>query len=182
MSFFSGWSFSNTLWTETTPDNILIGWSLGGLLAIKKCLEKPHYYQKLILINSTPYFSNFSDQYWQMAQHDLISFQKKFLQWVFYPYLSRHIKNWQSHFIAATPATKEKLMQELYFLKTTDLRASYKTLTLPILRIQGSNDALVPVEHFLASNEIHKVLSGGHALLFTERDQVNSIIQEFICH
>lgn len=185
-TFLPGWSFLPTLWEpiELLQESILIGWSLGGLQAIKLCLLEPHRYDKLILINSTPYFEKFSATYKEMANHDLPAFQQQFLRWVFYPQHQRKIHNWQTHFILATEDTREFLLAQLDTLFTNDLRESYQKLTLPILRIQGSEDAIVSPwsANIQMPNEILKIISGSHALPFTHSAMLAEIISDFLCH
>jgi pimeloyl-ACP methyl ester carboxylesterase len=194
MTFISGWSFTDTLWQpiaamiektvqQARQQKILIGWSLGGLQAIKLCALEPERYDKLILINSTPYFSKFSHAYWQAAESDLLAFQAQFLRWVFYPQHPRKVKNWQQHWIAATEDSAELLRANLNYLFTTNLSELYPKLKLPILRLQGNKDAIVfpwspsvPMPH-----ETVHLLSGGHALPMTHTATLATMMSNFLC-
>lgn len=193
LTFLPGWSFSETLWkpieslilqVDHPEKSTLIGWSFGGLKAIELCLLEPHRYDELILINSAPYFSQFSAHYWEMANHDLPAFQKQFLRWVFYPQHQRKIENWQEHFILATDDTRELLLTQLEVLFTTNLCEAYQTLTLPILRIQGSEDAIVSPWSSTTPmpNETVKIISGSHTLPFTHTSLLAQIISDFLCN
>ena len=192
LTFLPGWSFSKTLWEPIESlilqpardeKTTLIGWSLGGLQAIRLCLLEPHRYDRLILINSAPYFSQFSADYWKMANHDLSAFQKRFVRWIFYPQHQGKIKNWQEHFILATTDTREFLLAQLEILFTTHLCEGYQKLKLPILRLQGSEDYIVSSWSPTMSmpNEIVKILSGNHALPFTHANILAKEISDFLC-
>ncbi|MCD8573619.1 MAG: alpha/beta hydrolase [Gammaproteobacteria bacterium] len=100
--FLPGWGFPSSMWKNIValinhhqshvstcvelsdalsaesfpPKAVLIGWSLGGLIAMKHCLRYPGRYQKLILINSAPYFSKFTGRYKHLAENNFSHFKK----------------------------------------------------------------------------------------------------------
>lgn len=167
---------SEALSAESFPANaVLVGWSLGGLIAIKHCLRHPRRYQKLILINSAPYFSKFTVRYKNLAENNFSHFKKMFLRWVCYPdsvnplLCEGQFKN------------GDELLAQLSFLFETNYQAEFEKIDLPVLRIQGSSDAIVSHDIWPdRANHTVKIITGGHALPFTHENEVSALIKAFL--
>jgi len=133
------------------PDNpILLGWSLGGLLAIN--IATKIKISKLILVASTPKFVKSEDwlygidennfhQFSDALQLDLTKGLKRFVS------LQTQDKNQLkalNQSIEKFPASTKALNQGLEILLTTDLVDEFNQLKIPIKVILGNHDTLVP--------------------------------------
>jgi len=140
------------------PDNtVLISWSLGGLYAIQLAHQYPEKIKKLILIASTPCFTEKKD--WagiNLAEQEKFRallnlsperISQRFLSLVSYPeplqeslrpYLDLSL-NLSSHLASDQTA--------LDFLFKSDLREIYKKLDLPIFYLFGEQDAIIQSSH-----------------------------------
>jgi pimeloyl-[acyl-carrier protein] methyl ester esterase len=154
------------------PQNpILLGWSLGGLLAIDIATKIP--LSRLILVATTPKFvqtecwkfgidaDNFR-QFSTTLKLDLTQGLKRFA--------SLQVQNKTqlkklNLTIEQYPASTKALNQGLEILLTTDLRVQLRALNLPILVILGDKDTLVPatITQWYGQNKINvRLLSSGH--------------------
>lgn len=159
----------------------LIGWSYGGLRAIEECFKRPDAYEKLILINSATHFSRFTRKYWLLANQNLVTFQEEFLRWVFYPSHQGKSNAWRDHFIVADDENHEQLLSHLRKLWLTDLSEVYSHLTLPILRIHSTHDAVVAplISNHPMPNETILTWQAGHALPFTHTSELIKVMSAF---
>ena len=161
------------------PNNpILLGWSLGGLLAIN--IATKIKLSKLILVASTPNFVQNLD--WQYGI-DVDNFQQ------FSNTLKQNLSKGLKRFISLQtqdktqlkalnqsidqfPASTAALNQGLDILLSTDLINEFKQLNIPIIAILGDHDTLVPrqISHWYAEMNIKtQVLNTGH-LPFLHKD------------
>jgi pimeloyl-[acyl-carrier protein] methyl ester esterase len=136
---------------KNLPDNpILLGWSLGGLLAIN--ISTKIKISKLILVASTPKFvqsenwpygidkKNFR-QFSDALKLNLSKGLKRFVSLQTQDKSQLEILN-QS--IDKFPASTKALNQGLEILLTTDLLDEFNQLKIPIKVILGNHDTLVP--------------------------------------
>lgn len=157
---------------EVLPNRpILLGWSLGGLLAIQIASRIP--IRQLILVGVTPNFiqnknwhygipkQNF-DQFAQTLKRDTAKGLKRFsaLQSqdkTEFKMLSRSIDNF--------PPSAKALNQGLKILLNTDLTSELKQLQIPIQAILGAYDGLVPIaiqDWYAQQNIPTTTLDAGH--------------------
>lgn len=156
--------------SEVIPDNaIVLGWSLGGLLAQQLALSYPHKVSKLINVASTPHFmAETQTEYGTDADHIkegwlgigpkvLLQFETQLAR-DYQKTVQRFLaiqamgsvsakQDMQSlkHAIEAYPAPCEaSLLQGLKLLQQVDLRAVIGLISQPTLRIYGRLDSLVP--------------------------------------
>lgn len=157
---------------------ILLGWSLGGLLAIN--IAQKIKLSKLILLASTPKFVK--DSSWDYGVN-AINF--KLFSNALKLNLSKGLKHFIGlqtnnkaqirllhHTIDALPASSDALNQGLDILLNTDLREPLKQLTIPVHAILGDSDILIPVDivkWYMAQNISTTVLDAGH-LPFLHQD------------
>ncbi len=149
----------------------LLGWSLGGLLAIN--IAQQIKLSKLILLAATPKFVNNSN--WNYGV-DAMNFQmfSNVLESNLSQGLKRFINLQTSHkeqikslyqAIDELPANPQALNQGLDILLNSDLRQQLKQLNVPVHVILGNLDLLVPVsivEWYMAQNIPTTVLDTGH--------------------
>ncbi len=172
---------------EQIPENaILIGWSLGALLAIKLASQSTHI-QKICLIGSTPCFS--AKHNWQGVELDSANEFKynfkrfpqktlrRFAMQVQEPNNDADIKKkLLKHQFDATHQLS--LMHYLDLLFESDLRTSFDSLNCPILQIHGEFDTVVSKNQPEQSLEIIK--QAGHAPFITHPSDVANCLMRFI--
>ncbi|ABL02553.1 carboxylesterase BioH (pimeloyl-CoA synthesis) [Candidatus Ruthia magnifica str. Cm (Calyptogena magnifica)] len=161
-------------------NSILLGWSLGGLLAIK--IASKITLSKLILVASTPNF--IQTDFWEFGIY-LNNFEK--FSNTLKLNLSKALKRFISlqtkdklklkelnKAIEQYPVTTQALNQGLEILFNTDLNNQFKKLSIPIEVVLGKYDTLVPVKisHWYHQNNIKTlILNTGH-LPFLHQDFV----------
>jgi len=161
------------------PNNpILLGWSLGGLLAIK--IATKIKISKLILVASTPKFVQSESWPYGIDEHNFRQFSDS-LQLN----LSKGLKRFVSlqtqdktrlralnQSIDEFPASTTALNQGLGIILTTDLVNEFKQLDIPTKVILGDHDTLVPQQisnWYDKANIKMQVLNTGH-LPFLHKD------------
>ncbi len=141
---------------QIPDESIVLGWSLGGLVATRLALDYQQKVKQLILVGSSPRFSEevewpgISAQVLENFQQQLIAnFQRTIerflaLQTLGTPQASQNTKMLKNAIVAQPQASLEVLNQGLRILQYCDLRSELSYLTVPVLRIYGALDSLVP--------------------------------------
>ena len=140
------------------PDQtILLGWSLGGQVAMRIALDHPSQIKRLILVSSTPKFV--LDDSWQagIPLADIMSFgedMQRDTRATLLRFLTLQtrgasaqkvlLESLRETFFAAPLPAPQALSAGLEMLVHTDLRTELATLTQPTLVIHGSLDKLTP--------------------------------------
>lgn len=169
-----------TLPAKTT----LIGWSLGGLVAIKLCSLFPGQFTKLILLASTPKFTatsnwtgistNKAAAFSSKAKHNLQTTINEFHQLVSRP---THALNTFDYFSAhSSDNTSTYLLHSLEYLFKADLRDEFTALEQPILSIAASHDAILPP----GTHNHHIIQHAGHGFFHTHATQTSKLILDFL--
>ena len=181
---------------ETLPETThLVGWSLGGELALAYALCFPERVQSLTLISSTPCFMNRPD--WELGQPATLldDFDQRLAESPAgllkrFSSLIRHgdsaaVRNRSLAEIlpAQADTDPDRLASGLRFLRTIDLRgacASQEHLP-PITLIHGAVDGVVPIAaaQWLADNlnaPLTTIDQASHALPLTHADQIAEIL------
>ncbi|GAV21028.1 pimeloyl-[acyl-carrier protein] methyl ester esterase [Mariprofundus micogutta] len=184
---------------EQLPDEpcLLIGWSLGGMLALQIAATYPERVAQLALISTTPRFRASHD--WPHGSNAEVfegfrdavesgtpkSLNRFFMLMLHGDEISRSAYNQ----LAREAVDREKrvtqagLQSGLELLEHLDLREQVKKISQPTLVIHGENDVIVPVEagQWLAgqlSDRQQLFFSAcGHAPFLTQPEQFNSILQ-----
>lgn len=143
---------------QQLPDNtILLGWSLGGQVAMRAALDHPHKIARLVLLASTPKFVATEDWPHGMAPADLQDFGAALLaepEATLLRFLSLQtrgmpgqktlLQRLRQTLLAAPVASAEALASGLAMLRDTDLRAELPQLAQPVLVLHGALDTLTP--------------------------------------
>lgn len=143
---------------QQLPDNVvLLGWSLGGQVAMRAALDHPRKIARLVLLASTPKFVATEDWPRGMAPADLQDFGAALLadpQATLLRFLSLQTRGMSAQkamllqlrqtLLAAPAASSEALAGGLAILRDTDLRAELPLLTQPTLVLHGALDTLTP--------------------------------------
>jgi len=137
---------------------IWLGWSLGGLIATHIALNYPDRVNKLITVASSPKFA--ADRPWRGIQPNVLSafteqlvddFQttvERFmaLQAMGSPSARQDVKQLKQAVLARPLPHQSALLAGLKMLADVDLRDELAHLTMPLLRLYGRLDGLVPIK------------------------------------
>lgn len=176
----------------------LIGWSLGGALALRLAEKYPHKVKSLILIASNPHF--LSTQDWSGVEPNILAdfasnIQKNAsvtllrfmgLQVKGMPEMKSCLKQIKEVLQECAVPEVEVLMCGLKVLKTADLRSALSALTLPVQMIFGEYDSLVPAQvggqcQSLAPQiEMHVIEGAGHVPFISHEQQVLTLVRDFL--
>ncbi|MBU9822190.1 pimeloyl-ACP methyl ester esterase BioH [Rahnella sp. BCC 1045] len=176
----------------------LVGWSLGGLVASQIALSAPQRVEKLITVASSPCFTAHED--WpgirpdvlQGFQHQLSEdFQRTVERFLALQTLGSNSARQDARLLKSIvlnlpmpPA--EVLNGGLEILRTADLRESVTTLTLPVLRIYGALDGLVPrkivplLDALLPDSHSEIIEKAAHAPFISHPDAFCEIVERFL--
>lgn len=182
----------------------IVGWSLGGLVAMRLALSQPERVRRLVLVGSTPRFINTEPGHSQPWEYGITApvFQK-FAQQVGEDYATTLIKFLTLQCMGASDARatiKElrrvlaerpvpsplALEAALDVLLQNDLRPELAALQQPVLLVHGDRDSLAPVQaaHWLARYLPHaslRVIAGaGHAPFLSHTAQFIDSVRDFL--
>jgi pimeloyl-[acyl-carrier protein] methyl ester esterase len=153
---------NNTLqsWSEDLAQQLpngatLLGWSLGGQVALRAALDHPEGISRLILLAATPRFVAIDDWPHAMAMRDLNDFCTALLadpRATLLRFLTLQTRGMEGQktmlqqlrqtMLAAPQPQQDALSAGLEMLLTTDLRAAVKQLRQPALVLHGALDTL----------------------------------------
>lgn len=177
---------------ETLPDTAhLVGWSLGGELALAYALCFPERVRSLTLISSTPCFMNRPD--WELGQPATLlddfdqrlaespaALLKRFSSLIRHgDHTAMRDRALTETLLNQSETDTERLTSGLRFLRTIDLRGACGTYAElpPVTLIHGAADSVVPLAaaQWLA-HDIKATLTtiehASHALPFTHAEQI----------
>lgn len=174
-----------TAYANTLPSSaILIGWSLGGLLAIRLCALYPERFTRLILLASSPKFvaegswqgidPRLADQFKEHATNDADQCAQHFLRLTCYPSSSRRTRRYFATHRYDTQSAESKTFH-LNDLLEADLRHQYASLKQPILTIAGARDAVLNTK----DSDV-MIPNAGHAFFYTHTPETCRAILDFL--
>ncbi|MBE9516220.1 MAG: pimeloyl-ACP methyl ester esterase BioH [Proteobacteria bacterium] len=191
-------SVADTLQAVLPKQSVVVGWSMGGMVAIELALQQPQKVQALILINSTPRFANTDDWDKGVPPAVLEGFATELesgVERTLARFLSLQLGKLASaeqlrqlrQLVKSRPAPDIAVMRKgLNILATADLRSRVAQLNLPVLIVQGQRDRLTPAAaaHWLAEQipdaGKHVIAGAGHAPFLSHTDEVASAMIEFL--
>ena len=143
--------------SQLPEHSTLLGWSLGGQVAMRAAIDHPDTVSRLILMSSTPKFVASGDWVHGMALSDLQAFGSDLLntpQPTLLRFLSLQtrgvagqkalLQQLREAFLAAPTGDAGALNHGLDLLCNTDLRAEVPRLMQPTLVLHGGLDTLTP--------------------------------------
>jgi len=178
---------------------IVIGWSLGGLIALQLALVRPDLVRRLVLISSTACFHQTPD--WQAAmkattlrgfaaalqenQHDTV---QRFLALQVHGSSNerQQLRLLKQAIAARPPARPAALHSGLKILEQADLRSSLDAIGQPVLLIYGQHDRIVPpaagaaMDMLLPQSSYHILPGGGHAPFLSDPETILHLIEDFV--
>lgn len=203
IKFIPGWNFTDSIGGYVVSllnppyignKHVLVGWSLGGMLAINDYQQQPDYYSHLVLISSTPRFrcdqdwigisTHQADKQLRSAESNMQDYQRQFLRLALHPDKSVESSEHINKYIK--PYDSPSLLPDLQTLFSIDLRESFANIKIPVLQIIGGNDLIITPQQSLQSKNLlnhqtHIIPDAGHMLLSTHPEQVANLIQDFLC-
>lgn len=153
---------ADDIFAQVNTPIVLVGWSLGGLLATLIALRYPDRVERLHTVASSPCFVAQPEQHWpgiqapvltqfqQQLQNDFSATLKRFLavQAMGSPTARADIAQLQKRVLASPAAHVEALSAGLDWLASVDLRDQLPLLEpagVPLWRAYGRLDTLVPI-------------------------------------
>ena len=167
---------------ELTPSPArIVGWSLGGLIAMAFALRYPSAIQRLVLVASTPRFASAADWQYAIPQEILTDFSLSLEQdyrTTLNRFLALQVLSAEGaqpalrdlrRILLARPPQRSALRAGLELLRQTDLRDQLHRLDCPTRLIMGERDTLVPKDcapetvKRLQDGAFHIIRGAGHA-------------------
>lgn len=192
-----GWA--DDLANQLPAHSTLLGWSLGGQVAMRAAIDHPGTIARLVVMSSTPRFVMSDDWAHGMTWSDLQTFGTSLIndpQSTLLRFLSLQtrgvvgqkalLQQLREAFLAAPQGDAIALKQGLDLLCATDLRAELPCLVQPTLVIHGTLDTLTPIAAgaWLADHLPHacniEIPCAAHAPHLTHGDEVAAEIGRFI--
>lgn len=149
-------SISQMVSEQITQPGLVIGWSLGGLIAQQLALTSPQKLTGLITVGSTPKFCE-SDNWPGVKEQVLVDFQQQLandykqllarflaIQTIGSPTAKQDLKSLQQLLLTLPEPNQTALKSGLTILAQTDLRAQLNQIKTPTLRMYGRLDSLTP--------------------------------------
>lgn len=140
-------------------DSIVVGWSLGGLLAQRIAARKMRRLAGLALVSSTPCFMQRDDWPSAMRAATLEGFardlgcepERTLLQFVRLnalnaPNAREVVRSIAARLEAGPPATPAGLAHGLRWLREADLRDETARIDVPCMVVHGTRDAITPID------------------------------------
>ena len=178
---------------------LLVGWSLGGMLAMQLALHAPQRVAALALVATTPSFrmrdgwSYGSDDALFQAFRDAAEADSPRLLNRFFTLMLHgdQLPRRDYNALAKAAVDRERrvqpegLMAGLQLLELLDLRGSIGLIHQPVLLLHGQNDAIIPVasSQWMAAELPHSDLwlqaSCGHAPFLTYAEQFNTTLDQW---
>lgn len=186
--------------SEMLPANAdIVGWSLGGLVAMRIALDKPDLVRRLVLMSATPCFVNKSDwdagiaaeifnRFARNVDADYHNTMTQFLtlQCMGAKDARATVKLLRKKFSERPVPTSQTLHKALNILLETDLRPEVDRLRKPTLLIHGDRDTLAPVQaaHWMMQNlpmGYLRVMAGAsHAPFLSHEEQFAEALIQFL--
>ena len=175
------------------PDAHLVGWSLGGELALSLALTRPARLASLTLISSTSCFLNrdtwtagqpatLLNDFDQRLAEDPAALLKRFSMLIRHgdAEATRH-RGLSAELQTMYETDADRLATGLHLLRDIDLRHRVQTLRVPCQLIHGTHDAVIP---FAAAEWLQRALGAdlygidgaSHALPITHPTQIASLL------
>jgi len=185
---------------EILPPNAdIVGWSLGGQVAMRIALDYPEMVRRLVLVGATPSFVNKPDWQFGMAGDVFSSFaysvnadyQKTMTQFLTLQCMGADdarstVKLLRNKFAERPIPSTQALQKALQILLETDLRSEIEYLRKPALLIHGDRDTLAPVQaahwmmQHLPMGYLRVVAGASHAPFLSHQTQFIDALTQFL--
>ncbi|MET2950608.1 pimeloyl-ACP methyl ester esterase BioH [Vibrio owensii] len=176
---------------------VWLGWSLGGLVATHIALNAPQRVSKLITVASSPKFA--AERPWRGIQPNVLTaFTDQLLedfsvtierfmalQAMGSPSARKDVKQLKQAVLSRPQPNPDSLLVGLNILADVDLRDALTSLSMPMLRLYGRLDGLVPIKvasdlsEQLPSTQQFVFNQSSHAPFMTEHEAFCLQVREF---
>ncbi len=190
-------------WIESVaaqlPDqpSVMVGWSLGGMIAMQLALQCPEKIAALVLISTTPSFCRqknwafgCSHEWFEAFESGIKNNASKTISRFFALMLhgdamdrSEYNQIAKNAIDASMQPSTTTLRTGLDYLATTDLRKTVRDIQQPTLILHGDNDAIIPASagQSLAESIPHAIYhlfkQCGHAPFLTQHTTFNATVE-----
>ncbi len=192
-------SFSDTKRQEPLPETYdLIGWSFGGMLALQQAARFPEKIRRMVLIATTPHFTQKPDYNGGWPEMIIAALRKRF-----HLDFERQLRSFAAQTLSPaerriflekiqaelSPENRpplETALRQLNTLWTLDLREMLSQVKTPTLIIAGTQDEVVPYQAALYLQEkmpntrLVTLDGGGHIPFLTRPEETGAAIREFL--
>ena len=177
---------------------VLVGWSLGGMLALRLASRNPQRLSGLVLVSTTPCFRQrpgweyaCADEMFERFQASLEADAPRLLDRFFALMLQGDGLNRKQYLDVVRhavdrhrPASPKGLRGGLQLLDQLDLRAEIFDIHVPALVVHGAADAVTPLgaAQFLAERmpaATLRIMQSGHAPHLTRPQEFNQLVEEW---
>ena len=185
---------------EEIPEKVtIIGWSLGGQIAMKYCLKYPENVKNLVCISTTPCFIKklgwefgVSINFFSKFKKNLLNNWQKTLRKFFLLQTQKDedkeitLKRLENDFMDEQPPTKDGLEKTLEILEKVDIRKDIKNINIPTLIIGGKQDTIsdykasIWMKSKIKESEIFIFDSAGHIPFINYQRECFQLIKKFI--
>lgn len=181
-----------------TPPAIWLGWSLGGLVALRAALDMPERVNALVMVASSPRFVRAPDwpdgiatyvftQFADSLGNDYHATIARFLalETLGSPNAQAELRELKAHVFERGEPDPAVLREGLATLESTDVRSELAGLVVPSLWISGRRDRLVSPRAMqraahIASRSRSLEINAGHAPFLEHATEVADAIREFV--
>ena len=185
---------------DSAPEGaVLLGWSLGGMVALRAALDAPRQFRSLILCNSTPRFTTAPDWPHAMPPEQLQEFaaglQQDYRETLQY-FLSLQVRGDEAArdtlrglreavFARGEPDTAS-LAIGLALLSESDLRGELQGMKLPTLLIAGGYDRITPpgasvaMAERISGAQLVVIEKSAHAPFISHVEMFTAAVTEFM--
>lgn len=181
------------------PHAVVLGWSLGGLVALRAALDAPNNMRALVLANATPRFVTGTDWPAAMPPETLAEFAaglREDYQGILQRFLSLQVRgdegareslrNLRVALFAHGEPDAASLATGLELLRTSDLRAECASVKVQTLVLAGAYDRLTPAAagEFLARSihgaRLHSFPKSAHAPFISHTEAFADALRGFM--
>ena len=193
----AGLSFAQILAALLPTRAHVVGWSLGGELALALAQRSPSRVASLTLISSTPCFMNrddwvagqpasLLDDFDQRLAADPAALLKRFATLIRHGDAKASRDRSLAEYLAQAYETDPaRLAAGLQLLRQVDLRTDSAAMSVPLMLVHGTRDAVTPLPaaQWLQQQTratLHRIEGASHALPLTHPTRVAAYLSAFI--
>jgi pimeloyl-[acyl-carrier protein] methyl ester esterase len=172
---------------------VLVGWSMGAMVAIEYALRYPDAAAGICLVGGTPRFTMTEDYPHGLPPKDLqgmkLKLKRDFKRCIgeFRAAISSGLSPEEKMLVVDAPLpTPEAAMEGLGELASVDLRARLDQINTPVLLIHGTEDrvcmpgASAYMEAEIKGSESVLIEAAGHLPFLSHRERFNEVLEKFI--